>query len=425
MTTPSRRSFIKQSAAAATAGGVLLNATPAVHAAGNDTIKIALVGVGGRGIAATEDALAADPKIKVTAMCDIFPDRLEAGYGLLKKQYGERIDVPEERKFSGFDGYKQAIDSGIDVVLLVTSPGFRPLHLKYAVEKGKHVFMEKPHATDATGIRSVLESVKTAKEKKLSIVSGFCYRYDTFKRETMKRIHGGQIGNIVAMHSTYLTGELWYRGDSPKWSEMEKQLRNWYYYTWLSGDFLVEQHIHNIDKIAWVMNGELPIAATGMGGRQSRTAAKYGNIFDNFTVMFEYANGVRVFSQCRQVSGCHQDVNDYIIGTKGTCQLQQHTINVTGGETWKHTGRHNLGNAYRLEHKELFGAIMAGKVINDAEVSAYSTLMGIMGREAAYTGKRITWKEILESKQDLQPKEYAWGANPVSPIPIPGVTKFV
>jgi predicted dehydrogenase len=271
----------------------------------------------------------------------------------------------------------------------------------------------------------VLESVKLAKEKNLCIVSGFCYRYDAFKRETVKRIHDGMIGQVLAMHSTYLTGDLWFRGADPKWSEMEYQLRNWYYYSWLSGDFLVEQHIHNIDKIAWVMNGELPIAAQGMGGRQSRTDKKYGNIWDHFTVVFEYASGARVFSQCRQVSGCHQDVNDLVIGTKGNCELQKHTITIHGGETWKHPGRYSLGPAYRQEHKELFAAIRAGKIINDAEVSAYSTLMGIMGREAAYTGKRITWKEILESKQNLQPKDYAWGDNPVTPIPIPGLTKFI
>jgi predicted dehydrogenase len=424
MAKPSRRSFLQSSAlASATAGGVLLNASP-VHAAGNDTIKIALVGVGGRGIAATEDALAADPNIKVTALCDIFPDRLEAGYKLLKNQYGDRIDVPKERQFTGFDGYKQAIDSGIDVVLLVTSPGFRPLHLKYAVEKGKHIFMEKPHATDATGVRSVLESVKAAKEKKLCVVSGFCYRYDTFKRETMKRVHGGQIGDIVAMHSTYLTGDLWFRGADPKWSEMEYQLRNWYYYSWLSGDFLVEQHIHNIDKIAWAFNGARPVYATGMGGRQSRTDKKYGNIWDHFTVMYEYPNGARVFSQCRQVSGCHQDVNDTIIGTKGTCELQKHTI-ASGGTTWKHPGRWSLGPAYRLEHKELFTAIREGKVINDGEESAYSTLLGIMGREAAYTGQKITWEQMLKSEQNLQPKDYTWGDNKVTPVPVPGITKFV
>jgi len=423
--TPSRRSFLQSTAAvsAATAGGVLLSA-PHVHAAGNDTLKLALIGVGGRGTDAVEDAFAADKNTKLIAMCDIFPDRLEERYEPLKKTYGDRIDVPKERRFSGFEGYKQAIDCGADVILLCTSPGFRPLHLKYAVQQGKHVFMEKPHATDATGLRSVLESVKLAKEKKLSIVSGFCYRYDAFKRETMKRIEGGAIGDILAMHSTYLTGDLWFRGADPKWSEMEYQIRNWYYYTWLSGDFLVEQHIHNIDKIAWVMNGELPIAATGMGGRQSRTDKKYGNIFDNFTVVYEYASGAKVFSQCRQAGGCYSDVNDQIIGSKGTAQLQQHTI-TSEGKTWKHPGKHSLGPAYVREHIELYGAIRAGEVINDGERSAYSTLMGIMGREAAYTGQRITWKQMLESKQNLQPKEYAWGPNPVPTAAIPGQTKFI
>jgi myo-inositol 2-dehydrogenase / D-chiro-inositol 1-dehydrogenase len=424
MPKPSRRSFLTTTAAA-TAGGVLLS-TPAVHAAGNETLKLALIGVGGRGLGAAEDALAADPNVKITALCDIFPDRLETGYNLLKKQYGDRIDVPKERMFTGFDGYKQAIDSGIDVALLCTTPGFRPLHLKYAVEKGKHIFMEKPHATDATGVRSVLESVKVAKEKKLCIVSGFCYRYDTFKREMMKRIQQDKvIGDVSVIHSTYLTGELWFRGADPKWSEMEYQIRNWYYFTWLSGDFLVEQHIHNIDKIMWIMNDVPPIAATGMGGRQSRTDKRYGNVWDHFSVVYEFPGGVKAFSQCRQVNGCHSDVNDFIYGTKGTANLQAHVINPTDGMPWKHAGKHNLGNAYRLEHKELYTAIREGKVINDAERSAYSTLMGILGREAAYTGQRITWEQIKASKQDLQPKEYAWGENKVPVVPVPGTTKFV
>ncbi len=422
MISPSRRTFL-QTSAAATAGGVILGA-PNVHAAGNNLLKVGLVGCGGRGGSAAINALAADKNTKLVALCDVFPDRIDKKLAELKEsEYADRIDVPGERRFSGFDGYKQLIDTDVDVVLLVSTPGFRPQHLAYAVEKGKHIFMEKPHATDATGVRSVLESVKVAEEKKLNLVSGFCYRYEPSKRETVKRIHDGQIGAVQAIHTTYLTGDLWFRGDEPKWSEMEYQLRNWYYFTWLSGDFMIEQHIHSIDKAAWVLNGELPVSAQGMGGRQTRTEKKYGNVWDHFTVVYEYASGAKVFSQCRQVSGCHSEVADHVIGTKGSAQIMAHTINGEGG-LWKADPKKNQ-DMYQVEHNELFAAIRAGKVINDGEVSALSTLMGIMGREAAYTGKKVTWKEILNSKQNLQPEAYAWGLNPVPPSPTPGKTKFV
>jgi myo-inositol 2-dehydrogenase/D-chiro-inositol 1-dehydrogenase len=417
-----RRAFLKTAAASASAVPLIV---PAVHAAGSDVLKLGIVGIGGRGSGAVGDAFAADPKTKLVAACDIFEDRLEKGLSNLKQSFKDRVDVGD-RKYSGFDGYKQVIDSDVDVVLLCTTPGFRPLHFAYAVEKGKHVFMEKPHATDASGVRSVIESAKKAKEKGLAVCSGFTYRADTYKRETVKRIHDGAIGQIAAVHTTYNTGPLWHRPsktNDPK--EMEYQLRNWYYFTWLSGDFLVEQHIHNIDKLAWLMNGEMPIAAQGQGGRQVRTDPKWGNIFDHFTVVYEYANGVRAFSQCRQIQGCQGGTIDYVMGTKGNAELMAHTIQGEAGK-WEHPNpdKYNLGAAYVLEHKELYDSIRAGKPMNDAERSAKSTLMGIMGREAAYTGKRLTWKQMLESKQNLQPETYAWGPNPAAcEIAVPGKTK--
>lgn len=420
---PSRRSFLAASAAASAAGGVLLNATP-VRAGGNDVLKVGLVGCGGRGGGAALNALNADKGTRLVAMCDAFGDRLETKLGELKAEFGDRVDVPAERRFTGFDGYKQLIDSDVDVVLLVTPPGFRPLHYKYAVEKGKHVFMEKPHAVDATGIRSVLETTKLATEKKLCVVSGFCYRYDPPKRDTLKRIHDGQIGQVLTVHTTYLTGDLWFRGNDPDWTPMHYQMRNWYYFSWLSGDFMIEQHIHSIDKAKWVLKDELPIAAQGMGGRQTRIDPKYGNIWDHFTVVYEFASGAKVFSQCRQVGGCHGDVSDHVVGTKGSAQLMKHTVTTEAG-TAKSTSKAKRGDMYQVEHDEFFAAIRAGRVINDAEQSALSSLMGIMGREAAYSGQRITWEEILASKQDLSPAKYAYGDNKVIPVPVPGRYKFV
>jgi predicted dehydrogenase len=325
--------------------------------------------------------------------------------------------------FNGFDGYKAAIDA-CDVAILATSPGFRPTHLAYAVGKNKHVFMEKPHATDVAGARSVLESAKAAKEKGLCLVSGFCYRYDPFKRETVKRIHGGAIGDVAAIHTTFLTGELWTRAtktNDP--GELEYQMRMWYYFTWLSGDFLVEQAIHNVDKAHWMMNA-LPVAATGLGGRQVRTEPKFGNIWDNFSVVYEYDSGARVFLQCRQQPGrLYKKTFDHVMGTKGSAELMGHTIK-SGDTTWTHPGEHDFGLMYQKEHDELFAAIRSGKPLNDGVRSAESTLMGILGREAAYTGERITWKQLMESKQSLVPKEFAWGPNPVAPVATPGKTRL-
>lgn len=428
-TRPSRRQFMQTSTAVA-AGGVLLSSATPVHAAGSDTLKIGLVGTGGRGSGAAVNALIADPNCKLVALCDIFPDRITSGLKAIVQtakdeekerkieNVANRIDVAEEMKFSGFDGYKQLIDSGVDVVLLCSTPGFRPIHLAYAVEKQKHIFMEKPHATDVAGLQSVLESVKKQKENKRSLVSGFTYRYHAPKRETMKRIHDGAIGEVRAVHSTYLTGELWYRGNSAKWSQMEQQIRNWYYYTWLSGDFIVEQNIHTIDKAAWIMNGALPVAATGSGGRQARTDDKYGNIWDNFSVVFEYESGAKVFNQCRQTSKCFVDVNDIIYGTRGTCDLMKHQI-VADSKTWQ-TKDVLLSEAYQTEHNELFASIRKGEPMNDGEWSAHSTLMGILGREAAYTGQRITWKQLLASKQSLMPAKFEFGKLEMADVPVPG-----
>ncbi len=430
-TRPSRRKFL-QASAAATAGGVLLSTANPVHAAGSDILKVGLVGTGGRGSGAAIEALKADPNTKLVAVCDIFADRLESGLkGIIgtaeqsdakfKTDIAGRIDVKSEMKFTGFDGYKQLIDSGVDVVLLCSTPGFRPVHLAYAVEKQKHIFMEKPHATDVAGLKSVLESVKKQKENKKSLVSGFTYRYHAPKRETMKRVLDGAIGEIRTVHSTYLTGELWHRGASPKWTPMEQQVRNWYYYTWLSGDFIVEQNIHTIDKAAWLMGGALPVSASGSGGRQSRTDDKYGNIWDNFSVVFEYASGAKVFNQCRQVAGCLVEQVDMAYGTKGTCDLKNHTI--TGVSPWQ-TKDVPLSEAYQTEHDELFASIRNGKPINDGELSAYSTLMSILGREAAYTGKRIKWDELLASNQKLTPEKYEMGKIEMPDVPVPGQYKL-
>ena len=409
-----RRHFLAGSAAAL--------AATTVHAAGSDTLKIALVGCGGRGTGATLNALGADPAVQLVAVADVFADRAQTALKTLTTMRADKCAVPPERVFDGFEAYKKAIDCA-DVVILATPPGFRPTHLKYAVEAGKHVFMEKPHATDVPGARSALASARLAKEKNLSLVSGFCYRYDPFKREVVKRIHDGALGDIQLIHTTYLTGELWTRASKTQDpAEMEYQLRMWYYFTWLSGDFLIEQAIHCIDKAAWVM-GENPVSAVGLGGRQVRTDPKFGNIYDHFSIRYDYADGRQVFLDCRQQNNTFSETSDTIFGTKGRAELMRHTI-TSEGTKYKHPGKHDFGLMYQVEHDELFAGIRAGKPVNDGEVSIQSTLMGLLGREAAYTGQKITWDKLMQSQEKLVPDEPQFGKHPVPPVAVPGVTKF-
>ncbi|HLW64070.1 MAG TPA: Gfo/Idh/MocA family oxidoreductase [Gemmataceae bacterium] len=418
-----RRTFLKSAVAAGVLAGAA-NLSSGVFAGEKNTLKIGLVGCGGRGTGAASEALNADPDTRLYAMADAFDDRLGDSLARLQKMHGSRVEVPKERQFSGFDGYKHVIDA-CDVVLLATPPHFRPIHLAYCVEKGKHTFFEKPVAVDITGVRSVIKSAQAAKEKNICLMSGFCYRYDYGKRETIKRIHDGAIGDVLTMHVNYLTGPLWFRGNDPKWSDMEYQMRNWYYYTWLSGDFIVEQHVHNMDKAAWVMNGKMPVSAYGLGGRQVRTDKKYGNIYDHHAVVFEYGTGVTLFSYCRQMAKCLVDVSDHIVGSKGTSQLMKHQI--TGQTNWAYAGKDP--SMYQVEHNELFAAIRAGKVINDGESAAYSSLMAIMGRMATYTGQRVEWDWLLhKSKEDLSPPVYEMNASLpewTRTIAMPGTTKLL
>jgi len=414
--TSSRRTFLQTSTATLAAGAATLNA----HAGGTEILRVGLIGCGGRGTGAAGQALSADPNVKLVACADAFEDRIVRCLGQLRG-FGAKVDVPRERRFVGFDAYKAVIESS-DVVLMATPPGFRPIHLKAAIEAGKHVFCEKPMAVDGPGVRSVLQTAELAKQKKLNLVSGFCYRYDPPKRETIQRIHDGAIGDVLALHVNYNTGTLWNRERTPEMTDMEWQMRNWYYFTWLSGDHIVEQHIHNLDKAAWVLKNAYPVAATGLGGRQVRTDPKFGHIFDHHAVIFEYQNGTKVFSFCRQMAKCANDVSDHVIGTRGSAQLMRHTID--GATQWRFRGQ--AENMYQVEHNELFAAIRAGRIINDGDFMAKSTLMGILGRMATYTGQKVTWDQALNSKEDLMPATLDWNAAPPpAVVALPGVNKVV
>ena len=421
LTAGSRRQFLQGTAAAAVAVG---SAVPLVHAGGSGTIKVGLVGCGGRGTGAADQALNADSDVKLVAMADAFQDRLEDSLSTLKSSaVGPRVDVPKDRQYSGFDAYKHVIDQ-VDVVLLTTPPQFRPLHFTYAVEKGIHAFVEKPMAVDGPGLRKFLKACQDAKSKDLSVVNGFCWRYFAPRRETMKQVFEGKIGEIKAIETTYNSPGVWEprRTREECSSDMEYQMRKWYYYSWLSGVHIVEQAIHGIDTMGWATGDKQPVQCWGVGGRQSRTDAKYGNIYDHFSVVYEYPDGVRGYHHCRHWVNTASQVKDYILGADGIADVFGNAI--SGKNRWRFRSQKRPHDMYQSEHDEMFAAIRAGKPMNNGEQAANSTLLALMGRTAAYTGKVVTPAMILNSKEDLSPREYAFGPLPTGPIPIPGVTPF-
>ncbi len=418
-----RRTFLMNTAAASLTAGVAIETV--AHARGDETLKVGLIGCGGRGTGAAEQALSADPGTKLVAMCDAFGDLLEESLSTLKSSpVAERVEVSKENRFVGFDGFRDVIDS-VDVVLLATPPHFRPQHLRYAVEKGKHAFVEKPIATDAVGVRSILESCEAAAAKRLSIVSGLCWRYYKPRQETMARVHDGAIGEIVAIETTYDSGGVWEprRSREQCSSEMEYQMRNWYYYCWLSGDHIVEQAVHALDTMGWAMGDVAPARCFGVGGRQVRTDDKYGDIYDHFGIVYEYENGARGYHQCRHWRNTYQQTKDYVLGAKGRCDVFGSRI--SGENAWRFRDRDEKFNMYQAEHDAFFAAIRKGEPINNGTYMARSTMLGIMGRMAAYTGQAVTWDQAMSSQEDLAPPAYAWGECPRRPVPRPGLTKLV
>ncbi|MCC2598142.1 Gfo/Idh/MocA family protein [Sphingobacterium sp. FBM7-1] len=409
-----RRDFIK--AGSVFAGAAALSSMPVSHvfAAGSDVIKIALIGCGGRGTGATFDAFASGQNIKLVAMADAFADNLEQTYRTLKEKFGDKVDVPDSRKYVGFDGYKAAIKDA-DVVLLATPPGFRPAHFEEAVKEGKHVFMEKPVAVDIPGVRRVLEAAAEAKTKKLNVVVGLQRRYQTNYRETIKRIQDGAIGDVLSGQVYWNSGGVWVRPRKQGQSEMEYQMRNWFYFNWLCGDHLVEQHVHNIDIANWVKD-KYPISIQGTGSRAHRTGKEYGEIYDNFALELTYDDGSVIYSQCRHFEGVSNRVDETFQATKGRAYLSAGNQGILwdarGNEIYRHDPKGNP-NAYQQEHKELFAAIAKNEYsFDDAQYGAYSTLTGIIGRIACYTGKTIKWDDAITSTVDLSPDVYAWDALP-------------
>ena len=426
--TTNRREFIKSTGAVVIGSTIGLNLVfpQTGFSQINDVLKVGLIGCGGRGTGAASQALKADPNVILSAMADIFPDRLESSYDILLKAHPDKVKVNPENRFVGFDAYQRLIDSGVDVVLLTTPPAFRPEQLMAAVSAGKHIFCEKPVAVDAPGVRKVLAAAQKAKEKGLSLVSGFTFRYDLPKRELFGRVQNGEIGEVRMVNSTRNGGGLWYFPRKPEWTEMEYQMRNWYYYDWLSGDFIVEMVVHNLDMMTWGIGSQMPVKAFGTGGRQSRVEEKWGNIYDHFATEYEFANGVKGYNFCRQQDGCSSKNSVEIIGSEGTAFYQGNTHKISGKNNWEYQGEKK--DMYQVQHNELFASIRAGKPLNDGEMMANSTMLGIMSRMAAYSGQTISWEQAMNSNQVLGPDfhQYDWDLKwPVPPPAIPGITKVL
>jgi predicted dehydrogenase len=444
----SRRQFLKDSCSGITVAATVAASLPFVatsHAASDVPIRIGVIGCGGRGTGAALDALqaateviyptdtyhtedaakgarAAAKGVQIVALADVFQDRLERCREQLQKV---GMPVPKDRCFIGFNAYEQVMNlPNVNYVILATPPNFRPAHLRAAVEAGKNTFLEKPVAVDATGVRSVIESGEIARRKALAIGAGTMRRRENGSCETTRRIQEGMIGEIIACEAIWSGGELWSVKRQPSWTDMEDQLRNWLYYTWLSGDFIVEQFVHNLDIINWVL-GEHPVRAFAMGGRQVRIDPRFGNIYDHFAVEYQYASGVRCFAMDRQTNGCASRVEEVFLGTEGTARFglfRGWGIDFKGGEKWRFSGPRN--NPYRQEHQDLINSIRSGQPINEARQLAESTLTAIMGREATYSGQIIEWEDAMNSTQDLRPPTYEFGPLPTRPVPMPGQYKF-
>jgi len=423
--------FLKKSAVLLGAGALgSLSAQRAAHAAGSDVLRIGLVGCGGRGSGAAVNAMNASPANRLVAMADAFAERIELSRQQLQKAKPDQFAVDADHSFVGFDGYRQLLAGDVDVVILATPPHFRPIHLRACVDAGKHVFAEKPVAVDAPGARAVLAACEDAKKKGLSIVSGLCWRYHAGVRETVQRVLDGAIGRVVAVRTTYNCGPPWFRNVArqPNQSEMEYQMRNWYPFTWLSGDHNVEQHVHSLDKAAWVLGDKPPVRAWGMGGRQVRTEDAIGNIFDHHAVVYEYDDGPEVYSYCRRQAGCYNDTSDHILGTKGRANILK--FRIEGENPWRYDGPKT--NMYDAEHVALFDSIRENQPINDGLHMTQSTMWAILGRMVTYTGKQITWQEAMDSAETLAPQQYTWDAAPPVlpdesgnyPLAVPGITQF-
>lgn len=425
-----RREFVKKSGSAmlaSTLGFNIITAQGYKHKINSETLKVGLIGCGGRGSGAALQATMAEDNVVLTCMADIFRDALDKSYDNLLLENPDKILVDEGHKFVGFDAYKQVLASDVDVVILTTPPSFRPAHLEAAIEAGKHVFCEKPVAVDAPGIRRVLATAKKAKEKGLSLMSGFCWRHDIPKQDTYARILDGAIGDVVSVYNTYNTGALWYKDRQEDWTDNETMMRNWLYYNWLSGDHIAEQAVHSLDLMSWAYGDQLPLTVSGTGGRQSRTEAMYGNVYDHFALVYDYGDGKMGYHFSRQQKGTARAYDISMMGDKGRAYIdvgREHQV-MNGGVSWEWSGERP--NMYQNEHDTLFAGIRSGNPFNDGELMANSTMLAIIGRMVAYTGETLTWDQAINSEEVLGPSidQYNWEMDwPLAAVAQPGITKF-
>ena len=429
---PSRRRFLQQSTAAVAAGslvGTLGSARQAHAAANNDEIKIAVIGCGGRGTGAAINALDADKNTRIVALADVFDFRVRGLKHVIERQYKSRVDVPEDRQFVGLDAYRKALATDCDLVLMAAPPGFRPIHFEAAVKAGKHVFMEKPVATDPAGVRRILAAGEEAKRKNLLVQVGLQRRHERRYQEIIKRVQDGAIGDVLLTRAYWNGTTPWVRPRKPGQTELEYQIHNWYFFNWIGGDHIVEQHIHNLDVINWLKNA-YPVKANGMGGREVRTGMDHGQIFDHHFVEFTYADGSKMYSQCRHMDGTWTQVAEYAHGTKGTANLWDSIYDEKGKRIAHATG----GNGHQTEHDDLFPALRRGDRPNEAEYGALSTMTAIFGRMATYSGQELNWDACLNSQIDLGVKDFMSfdetppvlpDANGRYPVPVPGKTRVV
>ncbi|MBS0208373.1 MAG: Gfo/Idh/MocA family oxidoreductase [Planctomycetes bacterium] len=444
---PSRRRFLQGATTAAAAVSIASLARP-VHAGADETIKVALIGCGNRGTGAVVNALQTAGPVKLWAVADAFSDRVEQclkafrdGGTMIRtsvpQAIGERVDVATDRQFVGLNAYKQAIDAA-DVAILCGPPGFRPAHFEYAVERGKHVFMEKPVAADAPGVRRVLAAGKVAQEKGLKVGVGLQRHHEPKYLETIDRLRNGAIGDVLGLRCYWNGGTIKSPVTHDGLTEMEYQVRNWYFFHWLSGDHIVEQHVHNLDVCNWLL-GATPVAAVGMGGRQMRTGKDFGDIFDHHSVEYTYPSGLKMFSFCRQITGCEPLVGEFAVGSRGTADVSGAKIQ-SSGEEWRYPRpRGNAKeasnqNPYQLEHDALFAAIRNNTPHNETESGAAATMTAILGRMATYTGRTVTWDEGFKSTKTLMPEQITgWDTMPLTlpsaegyyKLPAPGLLRDV
>jgi predicted dehydrogenase len=428
--TITRRDFLKTSAVAASAAAVgTLDLSRSAHAAGSDIIKVGMIGCGGRNSGAAAQALTADPGARLVAMCDIFRDRVENKLGEIKAAKGGQVTVDDAHKFTGFDGYKHVIEAS-DMVCIANAAKFHPFHAMAAIQAGKHVFVEKPHGVDPRSVKLMQQACDLAKEKKLCIVSGLQSRFHTGYIETIKRIQDGAIGDIVSIEENFLRAPYVVTERKPEYSELEWQCSTQYHFRWLSGDDVSQSLVHNLDRSSWVLGNAVPVKCHGLAGRSTMVEPLYGDVFDHHSVVYEFDKGVRVYAFTRTTAGCYDENSSLICGAKGKASLLN--CRIWGENTWRWQGQ---CDPYQIEHDRLFAGIRSGNPINCGDYMARSTMITVMGQLSCYTGKEVSWEQVMASDYFYPPKPEdcrdgmepptKLGADGSYPVPLPGRTKMI